>query len=185
MMKPIVIAIALTACGGGSKVEKTDSGKMDSSMMAGGGLAADEASTFGPLEIGADWATYTKLNKASFKSDTHGGRMVDSYVNTIGLDAFNKGEEMPVGSIVVKTSKDSTDGSTGPVFVMEKRAAGFNKEHGDWWFAIHWAEPPENWKKRFGGPIYWRTPSKKADYCAKCHDDFVTGIGGVPDEQKI
>ena len=38
--------------------------------------------------------------------------------------------------------------------------------------------------KRLGGPIYWRTPSKKADYCQNCHDDFVNGMGGVPDEQK-
>ena len=192
MMKRTFIVIALAACGGGSRAGKTDPstagklGKMDSMMMEGGGMGADAASTFGPLEVGADWQTYTKLNKASFKSETHGGRMVDSYVNAIGLEAFNKGEDMPVGSIVVKTSKDSDDGSTGPVFVMEKRAAGFNKDHGDWWFAIHWADPPPMWKKRLGGgPVYWRTPSKKADYCAKCHDDFVTGIGGVPDDQKL
>ncbi len=171
---------ALAACGGGG----SKMGKMDSMMMEGGGTPADEASQFGPLEVGTDWQTYTKLNKASFPSETHGGRMVDTYVNGVGLEAFQKGEDMPVGSIVVKTSKDSADGSEGPLFVMEKRAAGFNKDHGDWWFAIHWANPPEKWKQRLGGPIYWRTPSKKAMYCADCHDNYVTGMGGVPEAQQ-
>lgn len=172
---------ALAACSGGDARKTT---KMDTMMMEGKQMESDAASEFGALDVGADWQSYTKLNKAPFQSDTHGKRMVDTYVNDVGLAAFKAGEDMPVGSIVVKTSKDSTDGSEGPLFVMEKRAAGFNKEHGDWWFAIHWADPPPKWKQRLGGPIYWRTPSKKADYCAGCHDDFVTGIGGVPDEQQ-
>ncbi|MBA3391727.1 MAG: cytochrome P460 family protein [Deltaproteobacteria bacterium] len=157
---------------------------MDSSMVSNKAMPVDAASTFAPLEIGADWQTYTRLNKASFKSETHGGRMVDAYVNSIGLAAFKAGEDLPVGAIVVKTSRDADDGSEGPIFVMEKRAPGFNKEHGDWWYAIHWANPPAAWAKKLGGPVYWRTPSKKADYCSACHDDFVTGIGGVPAEQQ-
>ena len=169
----------LAACGGGGKM-----GKMDSEMMEGGGMAPDEASQFAPLEIGTDWQSYTKLNKASYLSETHGGRMVDTYVNEAGFEAFKKGEDLPVGSIVVKTSKDSKDGTEGPLFVMEKRAPGFNKEHGDWWFAIHWANPPEKWKKTLGGPVYWRTPSKKAMYCSDCHDNYVTGMGGVPEAQQ-
>ena len=189
MIKGTCVAIALVAaCGGGGKTGTTPSddklGKMDSTMVSNKDMPVDEASKFGPLEIGADWQSYTKVNKAPFKSETHGGRMVDTYVNNTGLDAFKKNEDLPVGSIVVKTSKDADDGSEGPVFVMEKRAPGFNKEHGDWWFAIHWANPPAKWAQKLGGPIYWRTPSKKANYCADCHDNYVTGLGGVPDEQK-
>lgn len=188
MRTGMLLVIGVIACGGGSKppVPPSDDkmGKMDSSMMKGMEMPAEEASTFGPLEVGADWQSYTKLNKASFMSETHGGRMVDTYVNSIGLDAFKSGAEMPVGSILVKTSRDRTDGSEGPIFVMEKRAAGLNAEHGDWWFAIHWANPPDKWKQRLGGPIYWRTPSKKADYCSDCHDVYDRHIGGVPDEHK-
>lgn len=189
MTKGTCVVIALVAaCGGGGKSASNPSddkmGKMDSAIISNKDMPMDEAAKFGPLEIGADWKSYTKLNKASFPSETHGGRIVDTYVNGVGLEAFKKGEDMPVGSILVKTSKDADDGSEGPVFVMEKRAPGFNKDHGDWWYAIHWENPPEKWAKRLGGPIYWRTPSKKADYCSACHDDFVTGVGGVPDEQK-
>jgi len=188
MIKRTWVALGLVAaCGGGKPATAPGGdkmGKMDSMMMSNNGMPVDDASKFAPLEVGADWQSYTKVNKASFKSETHGGRMVDTYVNNVGLDAFKKSEDMPVGSILVKTSKDSDDGTEGPVFVMEKRAPGFNKAHGDWWFAIHWASPPASWAKKLGGPIYWRTPSKKAAYCADCHDDYVTGVGGVPDEQK-
>jgi hypothetical protein len=177
-----VIVVGAAACSGGGGSNNKPMSKMDSMMVEGMGMKSDPASAFGPLEVGADWQSYTKLNKASFPSDTHGGRMVDVYVNPIGLDAFKAGTEMPVGSVVVKTSKEP-DGE-GPLFVMEKREAGFNPEHGDWWFAIHWAEPPAGWAKRLGGPIYWRTPSKKADYCSDCHDGYDHQIGGVPDEQK-
>lgn len=188
MTKGFVVIALVAACGGGGKSGTTPAGekmgKMDSAMMSNKTMPVDDASKYGALEVGADWKSYTKVNKASFKSDTHGGRMVDTYVNNTGLEAFKKGEDMPVGSIVVKTSKDADDGTDGPVFVMEKRPAGFNKDHGDWWYAIHWENPPPMWQKRLGGPIYWRTPSRKADYCADCHDNYVTGLGGVPDEQK-
>ncbi|MDQ3400658.1 MAG: hypothetical protein M3470_06640 [Chloroflexota bacterium] len=130
MIKPIALVLVIAACGGGAKPPTAASydkmGKMDTMIVEGGGMGADEASKFAPLEVGADWQSYTKLNKASFKSETHGGRLVDTYVNSIGLDAFKAGTDMPVGSILVKTSKDEDDGTNGPVFVMEKRAAGFN-----------------------------------------------------------
>lgn len=182
----VIALVAAAACGSKpapSGPSNGSGGKMDTMMMEGKGMTADEASTFGPLEVGVDWQTYTKVNKARFVSETHGGRMVDTYVNPTGLDAFKAGGELPVGAIVVKTSFDK-QGGAGPIFVMEKRAAGFNPEHGDWWFAIHWAEPPDAWKQKLGGPIYWRTPSKRADYCADCHDVYDHQIGGVPDEHK-
>src|SRR5688572_16350007 len=162
--RTLVVVTALAACGGG-KGGTTPSGgtmgRMAWVMVTGNQRQMDVASKFGALEVGADWKSYTKVNKAMFKSDTHGGRMVDTYVNNIGLEAFKKTEDMPVGSIVVKTSKDSDDGTDGPIFVMEKRAPGFNKDHGDWWYAIHWENPPDKWKAKLGGSIYWRTPSKK------------------------
>src|SRR5688572_1967479 len=105
-----VFVLAACSGGGGGK----PMGKMDSMMTSNPKMPPDEQSKFGPLEVGADWKTYTKLNKAAFPSETHGGRMVDTYVNTVGLEAFKKGEDMPVGSIVVKTSKDADDGSEGP-----------------------------------------------------------------------
>ena len=116
MNKGLFVVLVLCACGGKSTTPSNEPmGKMDSMMMSNKTMPVDEASKFGPLDVGADWQSYTKVNKASFKSETHGGRMVDTYVNNIGLDAFKKGEAMPAGSIIVKTSKDADDGSEGPV----------------------------------------------------------------------
>lgn len=182
-------ALLLVACGGSSPPATqpaTRDSQMDHMIEEGMHMGTDDGSAFGALEVGADWAGYTRLNTAAFPSPTHGGRMVDVYVNAVGLTAYQdpaQEAEIPVGTVVVKTSTES-DGSAGPIFVMEKRAAGFNPEQGDWWYAIHWAEPPAKWMKKLGGPIYWRTPSQKAQYCFDCHDSFDRQLGGVPAEQR-
>ena len=97
--------------------------------------------------------------------------------------------ELPVGTVIVKTSAEVKDGratgEAGPIFVMEKRAAGFDAEHGDWAYAIHWAEPPARWRATLGGPIYWRSPSPKVGYCVECHDNYDRNLGDVPGPQKI
>jgi hypothetical protein len=181
MARPTLLLLALAACGG-SQSGSQDSArmsKMDSEMEEGMGMPGDPESQFGPLEVGADWASYTKVNTAAFPSPTHGGRMVDVYVNPVGLEAYLGGDtaEIPVGTVIVKTSMEKS-GAAGPVFVMEKRA-------DDWWYAIHWADPPEKWAKKLGGPIYWRTPSPRAEYCSDCHDGYERGLGGVPEEQRV
>ncbi len=181
--------LLVAACGGSSPPASRPAdpdNQMDQMIEDGMHMGADTGSQFGPLEAGADLESYIKLNSAAFPSPTHGGRMVDVYVNEIGVAAYRDPEqeaEIPVGTIVVKTSMEP-DGSAGPIFVMEKRAAGFNPEQGDWWYAIHWAEPPAKWAKKLGGPIYWRTPSKQAQYCSDCHDSFERELGGVPAEQR-
>ena len=45
---------------------------------------------------------------------------------------------------------------------------------------VHLA-PSAKWKAALGGPIYWRTPSKKADYCVECHESYDRNLGGVPE----
>src|SRR5687768_10428672 len=114
-MRTVPWILVAAACGGGAtKGARPEPpqpmSEMDSKMMDGGAMGADDASAYGPLTIGADWNTYTKLNAAAFRSETHGGRMVDVYVNAVGLDAYKSGGPMPVGSVVVKTSHQ-TDGS--------------------------------------------------------------------------
>ncbi|MBP6839465.1 MAG: hypothetical protein KA190_19360 [Kofleriaceae bacterium] len=181
-MTPAVLAV-LAACGGGGAPGAGGS-KMDRMMSEGMAMQPDPDSAFGPLTVGADWMTYAKVNKASFPSETHGGRLVDVYVNPTGQAAYQQDDaELPVGTVIVKTSKQA-DGGAGPLFVMEKRAAGYAPDHGDWYYAIHWAEPDATWAKKLGGPVYWRTPSPRAAYCSDCHDGYDRGVGGVPAEQR-
>jgi hypothetical protein len=187
--------VLLAACGSSGKgapppkaAEAEHKKDADDMMLVAMDLA-DDGSKFGPLEIGADWQSYTKVNKAPVRSETHGGRFVDTWVNGVGLAAYeNEDADMPEGSVVVKTSwqaeGDQPSNVAGPIFVMAKQAKGSAPDHDDWYYAIHWADPPEKWKAKLGGPIYWRSPSKKADYCWECHENYPRGLGMVPKEQQ-
>jgi hypothetical protein len=145
--------------------------------------AAPDESTFGPLEIGADYASYRRVSPAPFLSTVHGERWVEVFVNEVGADAYLNGGAIPVGTIVVKTSWEDRDGRVsevpGPVYVMEKRAPGYDPDNEDWWFAIHWAEPTPKQRKALGGPIYWRGKSPRAAYCSDCHSAYDRGLGGL------
>jgi hypothetical protein len=132
--------------------------------------AADPESVFAPLEVGADYATYTKLTDKPFLSLDHGNRYVDVYVNAIGLAAYESQAPIPTGTVVVKVAHD------GPIYVMEKRAAGSAPDRDDWWYAIWWATPDD---AKYGGPIYWRGKSKRVDYCVACHADYDRSLGGL------
>jgi hypothetical protein len=144
---------------------------------------ADE-DRYGPLDIGADYASFRRVTPLPYLSTVHGGRWVHVYVNEIGANAYVDGGMIPVGTIVVKASWES-DGAgqpssvAGPLFVMEKRPPGYAADHGDWWFAIHWAEPTPTQLSRLGGPIYWRGASPKVGYCSDCHDAYDRGLGGL------
>jgi hypothetical protein len=180
-------AAAFAACGG--KQQTGDGGDdmspMDKMMTESMHMSDDPGSAFGPLEVGADWQTYVKMNTSPVVSETHGGRHVDTYVNKVGAGAYlDESADIPVGTILVKTSTEA-DGSPGPLFIMEKKPAGFAPEQGDWYYALHWAEPSPAWKKKLGGPIYWRTPSKRAAYCWECHENYDRALGGVPAPQRI
>ncbi len=190
MRSSLVLAVllvpALAACSGPAPAKPGDRrAGLDDPMTSAMGMGADDASTFAPLEVGADWPTYVKVNTSPVRSETHGGRLVDTYVSAGGIAAYLDDEAaIPVGTVLVKTSMEA-DGTPGPLFVMEKRAAGADADRDDWAYAIHWADPPARWRKRLGGPIYWRTPSKKAEYCTECHTNYDRGLGGVPAAQRI
>ena len=175
--------LALVACGSNTGSGTKPPGPAGDPMMKATGIAGGSEDAFGPLEVGADYATYKKLTDKPFKSLDHGNRWVDVYVNAVGLDAYLAGSDIPVGAIVVKTSVQAVDGKPsdieGPIFVMQKRAKGYAPEHDDWWYAIHWANPPAAEAKKFGGPVYWRGRSPRANYCWKCHDDYANSLGGL------
>ena len=189
------------ACGGGS-TKGTGAGgpggsgddgmtKQDKMMMEMMDEGGDEGAVFGPLEVGADWKSYTKVNATPAQSEDHGGRFVNTYVNDIGLDAYTDPDEeapIPVGAIIVKTSWEGEGGETGPnagpIFVMEKREAGFDADREDWYYALHWEKIPAKWQAKIEHPLYWRTPSKKVDYCWKCHEGYDRQLGMVPEENR-
>jgi hypothetical protein len=152
----IAACVVLVGCGGAPPTSKP---------------VSDSESVFGPLEVGADYATYTKLTDKPFLSLDHGNRYVDVYVNAIGLAAYDSQGPIPAGTIVVKTTVGN-----GPTYVMEKRARGSVPDRDDWWYAIWWPSPDD---AKYGGPIYWRGKSKRVDYCVECHADYDRSLGGL------
>ncbi|HEX7835816.1 MAG TPA: cytochrome P460 family protein [Kofleriaceae bacterium] len=184
MRKTLVLATLATlaalgaACGGAPAVDR-EAGM----RQRAAGAAATGEDRYAPLDVGADYPGYRKLTDRPFQSLDHGNRWVDVYVNAIGADAYLSGAPIPVGTIVVKTSWQDDGGQpsgvAGPVFVMQKRAAGYAPEHDDWYFAIHWANPPPEDQRKLGGPIYWRGKSPRAAYCWECHDLYDRHLGGL------
>jgi hypothetical protein len=169
--------VVTVACRSGGSVAR------DQAPAMPGARATTPEDRYGPLEVGADYLRYRKLTDRPFESLAHGSRWVDVYVNERGAAEYLSGAPIPVGTIVVKTSWQADHGAPsavpGPVFVMEKRAAGYWPERDDWYFAIHWADPPAAERAKLGGPIYWRGKSPRAAYCWECHDLYDRRLGGL------
>lgn len=180
----LLATAALVACGGKDKAAAEE----PAATTGDGDGNDDPHAQYAPLEVGADYASWPKLNSQPVLSKTHGKRFVDTYVNDVGREAYqNDDAEIPVGTVIVKTSWENEGGEpsevAGPTFVMERRAG----EDGEptWWYALHWEKVPEKWQKAMGGEqAYWRTPSAKVDYCSGCHDNFPRELGGIPAEAR-
>jgi hypothetical protein len=179
---PVITALglALLACGAAGTTPLSGDPKPTTSV--------DPNTRYGPLGVGADYESYTKVSKVPHLSQTHGQRFVEIYVNETGLAAYTSDAEFPVGTTIVKTSwerdGDQPSDFAGPIFVMQKREAGFAPDHEDWYYAIHWAEPTPKMAKRFGGPFYWQSPSKRVSYCWSCHEDYDREVGLPPKEAR-
>lgn len=184
----VALATLAMACSGGgaggSGKGKSKKMSMDEGMMQGG---SDEVGELGP---GKGWESWKKANTEKFLSPTHGKRFVEIHVNDVGYEAYVSGKPMPVGSVVVKPSWEAKDGKptevTGPLFVMEKKAKGYDEDNENWYYAIYWPDPSPAWKKRLGGKgIYWQSPSKKIEYCVECHEGYDRYLGLPSKEVRI
>jgi uncharacterized membrane protein len=168
------------------------SGMQITAMKAASAMPPEDESAFAPLGLGADYLTYEKMNTKPWPSDDHGGRLVNTHVNSIGAEAYKTKQPLPVGSVVVKESFEVDDkgkmtGAAGPVFVMVKKEKGYAPENGDWYYAIHWANVPESFSADIGKQVYWRGKSPKVGYCYTCHNDYQKWdfLGGVPKPVRV
>lgn len=192
MIRRRLVLIALgAACGGPSASSPgatgggaTGGASAEDDMIAHARTAAaDGESQFGPLDVGADFASYTRVTKRPFLSLVHGNRWVHVYVNQVGVEAYlQQGATIPVGTTIVKASwLDDGHGrpssTPGPIYVMQKRAVGYAPEQADWYYAIHWAKPVGKFEAM--GPFYWRGKSARAEFCYDCHDAYDRSLGGL------
>jgi hypothetical protein len=154
--------LCLVAClgrGGGPAVGVSDKAPGGRNPSDGG----VEQQIDGAVALPESYKTkFTKLNKSRMISQGHAaGRWeVDVWANDLAAKAIaEKSHAVPVGAIVVEEHYErGVDKPRGPVMVMEKRAAGWSKEHGDW----RWAVVGSQGQLVKDGVI---------ESCAGCHDD--------------
>jgi hypothetical protein len=135
-------------------------------------------------EVARSYQGWTQVNTAPYVSATHGSRYVNNYPGPDAADAYLQFEEidaMPVGGRIAKDSFTvSPDGriAVGPLFLMEKMAAGFNQASDDWRYAMIMPD----------GSLFGVTGgqgSENVQFCAECHAavaDDQDSLYFLPDE---
>jgi Cytochrome P460 len=131
------------ACGGARPLEGVG-------MSARGGAGArrevpPKQVDAGPVVIPADFRTaMTRLNRQRFPSRGHLFErfLVDVYANAVAREALTGSGSgaFPVGAVFVKEHFEGGQAGgvakAGAVMMMEKRAAGFDPERGDWRYVV-------------------------------------------------
>jgi hypothetical protein len=134
-----------------------------------------------PVAEGAfrDYRGWKRVSPAPVLSESHNDTWVVTYLNSRAEGRALAGRfPFPEGAILVKESFGNVDqrpGPRGPVYVMEKRAHGYDAANGDW----HWAVVEPDGKLGMSGS---GRRDEETSLCAECHakarvNDFVFGRG--------
>jgi len=136
------------------------------------------------LAIAANYQGWKRFSTRAYVSDTHGGRFVQNYGNSVAR-SYGKYEEagkLPVGSVLAKDSFVVRGGKImpGPLFVMEKMASGFNAASGNWRYSLVMPN----------GKVIGRTNgkgSKNVQFCIACHalTEDTDSLYFLPDEYRV
>jgi len=113
-----------------------------------------------------DWLL---LSTSPFVSATHGSMMINHHANPVAEELYTQwegmaGQRFPEGSILAKESYRITRTGgvrAGPLFMMEKAAAGASPETDDW---IYTRVFTDGRVQRTLGP-----DSKRMTFCHECH----------------
>jgi hypothetical protein len=96
-----------------------------------------------PKDFVKDYPDWTKVSAFPAAPGFHGGRFLVTYVNAIGAEEYLKYKpenvSIPAGTKIAKESfAISDDGkvSRGPLFLMEKVAAGKSPKTDDWYYMM-------------------------------------------------
>ena len=90
----------------------------------------------------ADYRDWGMATTAPAAPGMHGGRYLVTYVNDTGFAEYTKYAEdpiIPVGTQIAKESftiNEKGAASAGPLFMMEKVAAGTSPETADWFYTM-------------------------------------------------
>lgn len=112
----------------------------------------------------SSWKNYAAR---PYVSDTHGARFVNNYANARGAANYGLFEDAgpaPEGTVLAKDSFTVKGGrvAAGPLFLMEKMAAGFDADTRDWRYTL--ILPSGKVVGSTGG-----AGTGKVAFCAECH----------------
>jgi hypothetical protein len=127
---------ACAACANGASLSgigtSAGAGESGATSLGDAGMGAGGA---GVSPIPSDFrSALSHVNGARFVSKGHaGGRWEAEVYASAGAVRALRGEiAVPVGARFVEEQFERGDAGSGPVFMMEKRPAGFDSKHGDW-----------------------------------------------------
>lgn len=96
-----------------------------------------------PAAYVADYRSWAAASTFPAAPGFHGERFLLTYVNAVGAEEYLKFEEegvtMPAGTVIAKESfavNDAGRAVPGPLFFMEKAAAGASPETDDWYYMM-------------------------------------------------
>lgn len=135
-----------------------------------------------PVDRVKGYRDWTPVSTLPANPGFHGGRFLFTYVNEAGAAEYLKYADergpMPAGTLIAKESFSVTDtgkAKRGPLFFMEKVAAGKSPETNDWYY---YAVAPN------GTPM--AVPVVQA--CHQCHNDNFAerdGLGYPVEEARL
>ena len=160
------VCAGAVVCGGcTAKPNLTAIGVSNGSGSANASSIGDAGATVGmggPNPIPSDFRTaMTRVDASRFLSKGHaGGRWeADVYASANGGDTLRADRgTVAVGTRFVEEHFERGDAGAGPLFMMEKRPAGFDAAHGDWRYVAVGA----------GGEV---AGDGIMESCAGCHGD--------------
>jgi len=94
-----------------------------------------------PAEFVDDYRSWTAASAFPAAPGFHGNRFLMTYVNAVGANVYMQYKEedvaIPAGTVIAKESFAVDDAGRvqhGPLFLMQKVAAGTSPETGDWYY---------------------------------------------------
>lgn len=135
-----------------------------------------------PAEIVRDYKDWKLASSAPAAPGFHGERYLVTRVNAVGYDAYtefrDENVEIPAGTLISKESFDVADNGSakaGPLFIMQKVAAGTSPETMDWYYMM--ISPS-------GAPVAVNVITA----CSECHMEnfgFQGGLGYPAEEVRV
>ena len=117
-----------------------------------------------------DYASLKPIHAEPMKSAAHGNRWLRVWVTPAAAKAYQAGQALPPGTLVVVTTVEDRYGrpgfEPGPMYGLEVAPDGRPR------LTFYWAQVPEARRKETHGEAraYWRNEDSSLDGCRACHE---------------